>query len=57
MPGKASELETAKAAPLARSVFAIAGVKFALHLWFNGWYDYFRDEFDYLACANHPAWG
>jgi 4-amino-4-deoxy-L-arabinose transferase-like glycosyltransferase len=32
-------------------------VKFALHLWFNGWYGYFRDEFDYIACANHPAWG
>ncbi len=23
----------------------------------NGGYGYFRDEFDYIACGNHPAWG
>lgn len=27
------------------------------HCYFNNRYGYFRDEFDYLACANHLAWG
>lgn len=39
------------------AVFAIAVFKLVLHCVFNGRYDYFRDEFDYLACGNHPAWG
>ena len=38
-------------------VAAIALAKFAFHCYFNNRYDYFRDEFDYLACGNHPAWG
>jgi hypothetical protein len=28
-----------------------------IHCIFNNRYDYFRDEFDYLACARHLAWG
>ena len=28
-----------------------------LHCFFNNRYGYFRDEFDYLACGDHPAWG
>ncbi len=39
------------------AVLAIAFVKLVLHCLFNNRYDYFRDEFDYLACGNHPAWG
>src|SRR6185369_6089799 len=27
------------------------------HTVFNNRYGYFRDEFDYLSCANHLAWG
>ena len=38
-------------------VAAIALAKFAFHCYFNNRYDYFRDEFDYMACGNHPAWG
>lgn len=38
-------------------VVAIALAKLAFHCYFNNRYDYFRDEFDYLACGNHPAWG
>jgi len=38
-------------------VVAIALAKFAFHWYFNNRYDYFRDEFDYMACGNHPAWG
>src|SRR6476646_1094353 len=38
-------------------VVALAAAKLLLHLAFNNRYGYFRDEFDYLACGNHPAWG
>lgn len=61
--------ETAAAGPLRASVrpsffadgmmvvVAIAIAKFVLHFYFNNRYDYFRDEFDYMACGNHLAWG
>src|SRR5215467_6654957 len=38
-------------------IWAIALAKFLFHLYFNNRYGYFRDEFDYIACGNHPAWG
>lgn len=38
-------------------VVAMAFAKFLLHLYFNNRYDYFRDEFDYMACGNHLAFG
>lgn len=38
-------------------VVAIALAKLAFHIYFNNRYDYFRDEFDYMACGNHLAWG
>ncbi|HUJ93439.1 MAG TPA: glycosyltransferase family 39 protein [Candidatus Bathyarchaeia archaeon] len=38
-------------------VVAIAVAKFLLHFYFNNRYDYFRDEFDYVACGKHLAWG
>jgi Dolichyl-phosphate-mannose-protein mannosyltransferase len=36
---------------------AIAAFSFALHMFANGRYGYFRDEFDYVICGRHPAWG
>ncbi len=39
------------------AVVGIAAVSFVLHMIFNNRYGYFRDEFDYLICGNHPAWG
>ena len=39
------------------AVWAIAGLKFVLHLYANGQYGYFRDEFDYIACGEHLDWG
>lgn len=30
---------------------------FLFHSYFNKGYGYFRDEFDYMACGNHLAWG
>jgi hypothetical protein len=39
------------------AVAAIAALSFALHMAVNGRYGYFRDEFDYIICGNHPAWG
>ena len=37
--------------------WAIALAKLLLHIYFNNRYGYFRDEFDYIACGNHLAWG
>lgn len=38
---------------------ALAAIAFVLHITANalGFYDYFRDEFYYLACSDHLAWG
>jgi 4-amino-4-deoxy-L-arabinose transferase and related glycosyltransferases of PMT family len=36
---------------------AIAVFSFALHMFANGRYGYFRDEFDYIICGRHPGWG
>jgi len=38
-------------------VCAIALAKLLFHCYFNNRYGYFRDEFDYLACGDHLAWG
>ena len=38
-------------------VLAVAAAKFLFHWYFNNRYGYFRDEFDYIACGNHLAWG
>ncbi len=38
-------------------VVALALAKLLLHCIFNNRYGYFRDEFDYLACGDHLAWG
>ncbi len=39
------------------AVAGIAAASFVLHMVFNGRYGYFRDEFNYIICGNHPAWG
>jgi hypothetical protein len=38
-------------------VAAIALAKLLFHCYFNNGYGYFRDEFDYIACGDHLAWG
>jgi 4-amino-4-deoxy-L-arabinose transferase-like glycosyltransferase len=38
-------------------VLFIALGKFLLHCYFNNRYGYFRDEFNYMACGDHLAWG
>src|ERR1051325_2139958 len=38
-------------------VVAIATGKLVLHCIFDNRYGYFGDEFDLLACGDHPAWG
>jgi hypothetical protein len=38
-------------------VLCMAAALLIIHCIFNNRYDYFRDEFDYLACAKHLAWG
>lgn len=39
------------------AVWAIAVASFVLHVICNSRYGYFRDEFDYIACGRHLAWG
>src|SRR6266567_2950768 len=38
-------------------VWAIAVANLLLHIYFNNRYGYFRDEFDYMSCGDHLAWG
>src|SRR6266481_2723013 len=38
-------------------VLAIALAKLLFHIYFNNRYGYFRDEFDYMSCGDHLAWG
>ncbi len=38
-------------------VFAIALAKLVFHIYFNNRYGYFRDEFNYISCGDHLAWG
>jgi 4-amino-4-deoxy-L-arabinose transferase-like glycosyltransferase len=38
-------------------VLLLAFANFLMHLYFNNRYGYFRDEFDYIACGDHLAWG
>src|SRR5258705_7451952 len=38
-------------------VLFLALANFLMHLYFNNGYGYFRDEFDYMACGDHLAWG
>jgi hypothetical protein len=38
-------------------VLFLAIANFLLHVYFNNRYGYFRDEFDYIACGDHLAWG
>ncbi len=45
-----------------RLALAFAAIKLALHIVMTRWeqhvgYSYFRDEFYYLLCGRHPAWG
>jgi hypothetical protein len=38
-------------------VLFLALANLAFHCYFNNRYGYFRDEFDYMACGDHLAWG
>ena len=38
-------------------VLAMAAALLVIHCIFNNRYDFFRDEFNYLACARHLGWG
>src|ERR1700733_5650309 len=38
-------------------VWAIAFAKLLFHIYYNNLYGYFRDEFDYMSCGDHLAWG
>jgi len=38
-------------------IWAIALTNLLFHIYFNKRYGYFRDEFDYMSCGDHLAWG
>jgi 4-amino-4-deoxy-L-arabinose transferase-like glycosyltransferase len=38
-------------------VWAFALAKLLFHIYFNNRYAYFRDEFNYISCGDHLAWG
>jgi hypothetical protein len=38
-------------------IWAIALADLLFHIYFNNRYGYFRDEFDYMSCGDHLAWG
>jgi hypothetical protein len=38
-------------------IWLIVLAKLLFHIYFNNRYGYFRDEFDYMACGDHLAWG
>ena len=38
-------------------VWAIAVANLLFHIYFNNRYGYFRDEFNYMSCGDHLAWG
>ncbi|MGA8442248.1 MAG: glycosyltransferase family 39 protein [Candidatus Sulfotelmatobacter sp.] len=38
-------------------IWLIALAKLLFHIYFNNRYGYFRDEFDYMSCGDHLAWG
>jgi hypothetical protein len=38
-------------------VLVISLAKLLFHIYFNNRYGYFRDEFDYISCGDHLAWG
>jgi hypothetical protein len=38
-------------------LWAIALTNLLFHIYFNNRYGYFRDEFDYMSCGDHLAWG
>jgi len=38
-------------------IWAIGLAKLLFHIYFNNRYGYFRDEFDYMSCGDHLAWG
>ena len=38
-------------------ILAIAFAKLLFHIHFNNRYGYFRDEFNYMSCGDHLAWG
>src|SRR5580692_1527905 len=39
------------------AIWAIAAANMLFHVYFNNRYGYFRDEFDYMSCGAHLAWG
>jgi hypothetical protein len=50
--------EPLRAQPVAWTLLLIpAALQLLLHLFTNGRYGIFRDEYYYLACAARPAWG
>lgn len=62
MPARSMALPTCqdRGSPLVSGmalIWLIALAKLLFHIYFNKRYGYFRDEFDYMSCGDHMAWG
>lgn len=65
MAGTAGLSSSSATGPIQRSLLtdgmslalAIALAKLLFNCYFNNRYGYFRDEFDYMSCGDHLAWG
>jgi len=56
MPGSNSEVQSFLRDGMP-AVLLLAFANIAFHWYFNNRYGYFRDEFNYMACGDHLAWG
>jgi hypothetical protein len=56
-PDEPSAISKRFGSPGILAACTIALAVFVLHIYYNHWYGYFRDEFDYLSCGDHLAWG
>jgi Dolichyl-phosphate-mannose-protein mannosyltransferase len=57
LPISAPDRDHEKQTKVMAIIWAIALAKLLFHIYFNNRYGYFRDEFDYIACGDHLAWG
>jgi hypothetical protein len=56
-PAEAASRAAIPATRIMATIWVLALLKLAVHVYFNDRYGYFRDEFDYMSCGDHLGWG